>query len=423
MRKSYFAVLLLSGGSLAAQTNGFLSWEQCLEKTKLLNPDLISAQAAVRELQYGVVSASSGFFPQIDASAKVSRTGTENLTGWTETDSSSAGLDLSQSIYSGGENSARRAVAQVALNIGKEQMRTTCSDVENRTRLAFIEVLYAQDLIELTGKITERRANNVRLLQLRFDGGRENAGSLARSKAQLAEAQFEQREARRSLEYARRNLAAAIGQMEPAAGAEGTLSVPDPDPLTDLVRKIRQTPDYRIAEQQVESARKGMEVTRSARFPTIQFTASTGLSGETDLDDGRWGMGISASIPLFTGNRNLSEVLAANENIIQSEMSLLDTANSLAASLQGSWNDYLDAVESEAVQKTLLDAETLRAKISTAKYKQGLLDYEDWDTIESNLISQDKLHLQRKRTSAIRQAAWRNALGLSVWTDPIEESN
>lgn len=60
--------------------------------------------------------------------------------------------------------------------MGQEQYRKTLSDVELRTRLAFVDVLYAQDLITLTEKIEDRRANNVRLIQLRFDGGRENAG-------------------------------------------------------------------------------------------------------------------------------------------------------------------------------------------------------------------------------------------------------
>jgi hypothetical protein len=96
-------------------------------------------------------------------------------------------------------------------------------------------------------------------------------------------------------------------------------------------------------------------------------------------------------------------------------MDLLDQANSLMASLQNQWNSYIDAVENEATQKELLDAEMLRAEISTAKYKQGLLSFEDWDIIESNLINQGKTHLQRRRTSELEQARWKNALGWSVW--------
>jgi outer membrane protein TolC len=120
-------------------------------------------------------------------------------------------------------------------------------------------------------------------------------------------------------------------------------------------------------------------------------------------------------MPLYTGNRLRSESAAAKEQIIQTEMDLIDTANTLLATLQQRWNLYCDAVENEAVQQELFEAEQLRAEISTAKYKQGLLSYEDWDIIESNLINQGKTHLQRRRTSEIEQARWKNALGRSVW--------
>ncbi|QHI68959.1 TolC family protein [Tichowtungia aerotolerans] len=423
MKIIYLTATLAICGQLAAQTNGVLTWDQCLKETKTYSPNMISAKAAVRELQHNVVAATAGFLPQINASAKHTKSGSRaDDSASKEQDSTSAGLSLSQSLYSGGANTARREQALIRLNIGKEQYRATLSDIEQQARLAYIDVLYAQELIDLTRKITDRRANNVRLIQLRFDGGRENAGSLARSKAQLKEAEFEEREAHRSLDYALKNLSAAIGRIEPIAGVAGALSFTSPDPLANLQVLTRQTPNYLIAEKQVESARQGLTVTRSERFPSIKLSASTGLAGEQDLRDESWSMGVSASIPLFTGRRLTSEVLAANEQVIQTEMDLIDTGNSIMASLQGTWNNYTDAVEYAEVQKTLLDAEVLRAEISTAKYKQGLLDYEDWDIIESNLISQNKLHLQRQRAAAVQEANWRNALGQSVWAT-TEESN
>ena len=58
-------------GGVTAQTNDMLTWEQCLDLTKACNPDLVSARAAVRELEYGVASASAGFLPQVSATAGV----------------------------------------------------------------------------------------------------------------------------------------------------------------------------------------------------------------------------------------------------------------------------------------------------------------------------------------------------------------
>jgi outer membrane protein TolC len=417
MKKSILITTLLSVSGVFAQTNTFLTWDDCLVKTKTYNPDLVSARAAVRELEYGLSSASSGFLPDISASARTSIGQNENDGSWTDRQNSSGGLNLSQDLFAGGGNVAKRKRAIAQLSVGNEQYRKTLSDVELRTRQAYIDVLYAQDLVALTEKIAERRGNNVRLIQLRFDGGRENAGSLARSKAQFSESEFEVREARRSLEYALRNLAAAMGMMDPASGAAGDLHAEFPAELADLLGLMKQTPDYTIATTQIEASKQGMKVTRSSRFPQIKLTASTGIGDPTGFEryDADWTVGLNASIPLYTGNRLNSDVAAAKENIIQSEMGLLDTANTLMASLQQRWNAYANAVENEEVQKELFDAEQLRAEISTAKYKQGLLSYEDWDIIESNLINQGKAHLQRQRTSELEQARWKNALGWSIW--------
>jgi outer membrane protein TolC len=403
-------------GAALAQTNELLTWEQCLDLTDANNPDLVAARAAVRESEYSVISANSAFLPTLTASAGISYGQNESDPDWLDSKSSSGSLSLSEDLFSGGGNLAGRRRALAQLRIVNEQYRQVLADVELRSRLAFIDVLYAQDLIDLTEKIAERRANNVRLIQLRFDGGRENAGSLARSKAQLAQAEYEVRAATRALEYARRNLAAAIGLAEPMDGAAGDLQADAPEALSELRPLMEATPDYTIAAIQVEASRQSFKVTRSTRFPQIRFNASAGLgSGDYESYNGRWSMGVSADMPIYTGSRNRSEVAAAGERIIQTEMGLMDTANTLLATLQQQWNSYMDAVEIETTQKQLFDAEMLRAEISTAKYKQGLLSYEDWDIIESDVISQGKSYLQRRRSSEIEQARWKNALGGSVW--------
>ena len=92
---------LLAGLHAAAETNQLLTWEQCLARAENDSPELASARSAVRELEYGVDSASSGFFPQIDASSGYSRGQREDGGGWKQTESMSAGIDLRQNLFSG----------------------------------------------------------------------------------------------------------------------------------------------------------------------------------------------------------------------------------------------------------------------------------------------------------------------------------
>ena len=415
MKKKLVIVTLLLVSAALAQTNEILTWQQCLDSSWMFNPVLAQGRSAIRELEYGVGSSTANFYPQISASAGFTKRGAEVGEDWKEFDSSSASINLSQDLFSGFGNIATRKRALAQLNIGYEEYRQFHADIEFAVRSSFISALYAQELIELTKKIEERRRNNVRLVQLRFDGGRENAGSLARSKAQLTQAEFEVRQAERLLTFFLRDLAAAIGTEEMPAGVSGTMVAKEPGKLTNLKALVEETTDYVVAKIQVEVSEHGVSITRSGRFPQLDLNASVGLAGVRELDTGSWSVGLRASMQLFTGGRLQKQVAAAKENVVQSEMGLLSKANNLMASLQNQWNAYVDAVENEAVQKQLFEAEQLRAEISSAKYKQGLLSYEDWDIIESNLISQGKTHLQRRRTSEQEQARWKNALGLSVW--------
>jgi outer membrane protein len=418
MKNSLIAAVLFTAGLTLASTNDFLSWEQCLERTKAQSPELVSARAAVRELEYGLAAVNAGFLPQVSAGAGYGIGGNEVGGSWrTSEDSTSGNISLNQDLFTGFGNVAKRQRALAQLKVGQEQYRQTLADVEQRARLAYVEVLYTQDLVELTRKIAERRGNNVRLIQLRFDGGRENAGSLARSKAQFSQAEYEVRQAERALTFALRNLAAAMGEMTPSQGAKGDLQADPPQELTELEVLMEQTTAYRIAQTQIESAKQGLRITQSVRFPKVGASAGARTSANDGWDQWQssWSAGLSASVPLFTGGRNRANVAADKENVVKSEMSLLDRANTLMASLQDQWNSYVDAVENEGVQKESLDAEMLRAEISTSKYKQGLLSFEDWDIIESNLINQGKTYLQRRRTSEVEQARWKNALGWSEW--------
>jgi len=415
MKNRLLTIALFLTGISLAQTNEFVTWEQCLENSWAHNPTLASGRSAIRELEYLVGTTTANFLPQLSASGSFTKRGVEIVDDWIETDSSAAGLTLSQDLFTGGGNVAIRRRALAQLDIGYEEYRQFHADVEFAVRSSFVNAMYAQDLIELTQKIEERRRNNVRLVQLRFDGGRENAGSLARSKAQLTQASFEVRQAERLLLYSLRDLAAAMGMDELPEGVSGQMAAVAPGELVNLKELMMQTTDYIVADTQVKVAEHGVVVARSGRFPTIDLNASAGLSGERDLDTGSWSVGVRASMPLFTGGRLQKQVAASKENVIQSEMGLISRAQTLMASLQDQWTRYIDAVENEAVQLELLKAEQLRAEISTTKYKQGLLEYEDLDIIEINLINQGKTHLQRRRTAELEQARWKNELGWSVW--------
>jgi outer membrane protein len=56
----------------------------------------------------------------------------------------------------------------------------------------------------------------------------------------------------------------------------------------------------------------------------------------------------------------------------------------------------------------------LRSELGRAKYKNGLLNFEDWNAIESDLINRQKAKLQSQRDRVVAEAAWEQATGKGV---------
>ena len=70
---------------------------------------------------------------------------------------------------------------------------------------------FGKDLEVQTAETIRRREENLRLVQLRFQGGRENKGSLLLSQAALAQARFDNLQARNAKRLAQAQLARVLG--------------------------------------------------------------------------------------------------------------------------------------------------------------------------------------------------------------------
>jgi outer membrane protein TolC len=242
-------------------------------------------------------------------------------------------------------------------------------------------------------------------------------GSLLLKRAQLTEALVATEEAERSLELARRRLAALMNETDPGSFLlQGDLRAEEPPPARELALNelARRTPSYRSAEADIKAAEQGFLIARSERFPTISASAALSLSGENDIRKEGWEAGLSISLPLFTGGQLSQDILAAGlrreQTRLTAERTMLDLMNTLHAAFN-TWCDRHAAIRVQAAQ---LEAAEMRAAVARAQYEQGLISFQEWDTIENQLITSQRNWLSSLRAADQAQAAWQNALGGSA---------
>jgi outer membrane protein TolC len=407
------ALIFLAGLIYADDT---LTWQDCFGRTVENNIDLAVGRLKLKEAEAALKSQQSVYYPDLSASAGrgVGGRKADGSGGWNNTEDLSGSLDVNYTIFAGFGNRARVTKTEAELYAEKANFDQTRSNVEFGLRKAFSDMLYAQELVKLVEGIATQRADSVRLVQMRFEGGREHKGSLLLKQAQLTEALYNVEEAKRALELARRRLAGIMKQtVYSDFSVAGELRTNGPPSGILLDELARQTPTYHSAEANIKAAEQGFIITRSERFPLVTAKANLIGSGENDIRTKSWRTGIEVSLPIFTGGKLSQDIIISGLKREQSRLDAENTMLDLLNNLQAAINTYRNRYASLSVQKAQLEAASVRATVARAQYQQGLISFQDWDTIENALVTSQKNWLASRLAADQAEAAWQNAMGLS----------
>lgn len=429
-------LLLLQGGSTRAEGSdpAPLSWAGSVSAARANNPELQAATRSLAAAHYSERGAYNGFFPQ----ASLSMGMTHNSSGSSSTALAGAGgvttlvpnsrskgsivhsatITISQNLFSGFTDLAKVEQAGANRRGASASQRATIAKISYDLKSAFANLAYAQKAVTLTKSFIERRQNNYEMVELRFTNGGENKGSVLLSEANLGQAKFDYLQANNALSVSRTQMARVLG-IDRADEVEviGTVPVVTPPPMPDLREVAEQTPDLLQARAQEEAAEAAVVIARGGFFPSLSLSGNTANSGDQFFQPGnsRWSVGLSLTIPFFRGGQDYYGTLSAVETRKSAILSRENVARQSFAKLRQAYAQYQEAVQKYEVDRSFSEASTTRAMISREKYNNGLLTFEDWDIIESDVIARQKAVLQSERDRIIAEAAWEQAQGKGVF--------
>lgn len=404
--------LLVASCAWAAEP---LTWDAAVQEAIRQNPELAAAQESVKGAQARYRGNFSNFLPQVSGSASYNHSGTSRKNA---DESYGASLSASQSLFTGFRDKAQLTQARASWDAASASRDAVSADVGFGLRSAFYGLLYAQEQLSLSQTIAERRKENVRLVELRYQAGREHKGSFLRSRASSSQAAFELAQAGRAVRTAQRELLKLLGRREiESVQVTGRFGTDEPGDPPDLESMALTTPLYRQAAANALSARAGLTVARSRFFPNLSASASTGRSGsDFPLDDDGWSMGLNLSYSFLAGGADYYGSKNARAQDRAAQYQLQDAADQAALNLEDAHAGYQDAVQRTKVQMEFLEAAKVRAEIARSQYTNGLLTFDDWDLIENDLISNQKSALSSQRDAVTAEAAWTRTLGKGIET-------
>lgn len=405
-----FLLLSYSTGATRAEEQP-LSWIEAVVIAQKIHPDIISAEEKVNQAKQDKSLSKSGLFPQITASESSSTSKVEKAKS---TKAHSVSLSARQLLFDGSKTSTNVSAALENIKAAQYNLDVVSSDIRRNLRFAFVELLRAQELLGLTENIAGRRKQNVELVGLRYEAGREHKGSLLTSKAGLAQAEYEVSQAKRQLELSQSLLNKNLGEGKyRPIKVRGDFSLAAKFDEKPIIEKLaEENPFLKQLIARKEAARIGIKSAKAEYFPQVYADASASRSDKQFLPEtDRWSAGLTVSFSVFEGGSRIAQVEKSKSAFKQTEAELLSGKDSVIYTLEQTWTNLKDAQENIVVAKKFLDAAQERSLIAQAQYSNGLITFNDWTIIEDSLVNAQKSYLNAQANALVTEAGWVQAKG------------
>ncbi|MEQ1722411.1 MAG: TolC family protein [Pseudobdellovibrio sp.] len=412
MRISYILCAFFIGSVAAGRT---LTWNEAInlaQQNSLEYQTAFSNYKSVEELE---ISGVSGFLPRITASTSGTQSG---VPIGPVTNSYSAQLSLTQNLFSGLSDISNYYLKKTNTQKALANFNSAKSKLSAELKQAYANLYYIQDFKKLAQDIVKRRNDNSRNVKLQYDNGRENKGSLLLSQSYVESAEYDVLTSQHDHEVATETLRRVLGL---PAEEEIVISLniaKDAIPLEkpNFSLMAERHPDVISAGFDENISLYNVRISRAQFLPSLDFSGSYGYSDTKYFpENDKWSVGLTLSLPLFEGFKSYSSYHSNKAQLSASESSSKNTVLKITTSIKRSYYDYLEAIQKEKIDENFSKAAVLRAEVARNKYKNGFITFEEWDNIETDLISRQKEMLGSERNRIIKQSVWEQAQGIGVF--------
>lgn len=418
--------LILVWASIAWSTAPeILTWDDCVQEAASHNPNILAGQHNIEKNGYLVKASRSDYYPLLTGSSGYNVSNSASTSAFNpaapiNVDTGArqqldVQVQLDQNVFSGFRTVAGVQRTRADLANAQASLLSTKVQTSSDLKIAFARLLFAQEQTNVDEKIVERRTENVRFVTLRFEGGRENKGSVMRNQALLDQAKYDLAQTERARRVAQRDLARVLGRPYndnfDSLGVKGSFGVQFPATPPTFSDLTPEHPDYQVANAQVQGAKADVRLAKSDLYPALAASASTEQRVLSGNSKNLWSAGINLNYPFALGGADIYEVKSARAEEYRLAENQTNTANQLTFQMKQAYNDFKDAVENIRVQEDFLKASEVRAEIGRAQYANGLISYQDWDLVENDLINNQRTILESRRDALIAEANWERAMG------------
>jgi outer membrane protein TolC len=396
------------------------TWGECVDIARKNHPLLMSARERSKQAQAEIGISRSPMLPEISANAGVNRSKQDTgVTGPGDgaTDSFSYGITASQLIFDGLKSYNDMQAARKSAEAAAFDYSITSSVVRLDLRLAYVQLYGAQEYEKLAAEIARMRKDNLELVRMRYEAGREHRGSLLTAGANMSQAKLDIAKARRDTELYRCELARQMGLRVHGPGSVETVVFPAGRYVNepDIAGLAASHPSLLKAASSRAASEYALKSARDSYAPTVSLDMSARkYDTKWPPDRNNWSVGVGATLPLMQGGRRISEVDRAEALYRERGASERDARDTVEMDLRRKWTSLKNSIEAIQVQAEFMKAAEERSKIAGAQYSIGMLQFDNWIIIENDLVRVKKSYLDAVVEALTAEADWLQARGVTI---------
>lgn len=387
------------------------------------NPTLRAARAEFLALSEQLDQAKSGFLPIVSADGDVTLTNTKTVgNSFINSDgnnvSKSGSLNLNQPLYRGGSTQADVGQAQNVIAAQKFSLSAVEQQTLYEAVVAYMDLFRDKAILDLRLNNEQVVAKELDQAQLRFKVGELTRTDVSQSEARLADAKAGVINAKATVKSDMAVFRQIVGNPPLPDMGYPVISFDMPQNLSAAL-SLAETNNRDILQSSFVKQAADFQVksVKGELFPQISAIGRVDKAyDQSDFieEQRQAAIGVSASIPLYTGGATRSRLRQARKTVMQRAEQINVTKDRVKQEVITNWENWEAAKAATAARQSQVEAATIA--LEGVKYETEFGERTTLDSLNANqeLLSAQVEYITSRRDEIVMQFALARSLGLLV---------
>jgi outer membrane protein TolC len=285
--------------------------------------------------------------------------------------------DLSMLLTDFGRTSASVNRSDALLSATREAGVTVREDVAFAAKVGYFNVLRAVRNLDVKRETLRQRESLLKQAEAYFEAGIRAKIDVARAEANLYDARAQVSQAANDVRVARITLLNRMGVEGPADFllSDSLAAETIPGTLPDWIAEAdRNRPELKSLRERERAAALGVRFARGGHLPRLAGTAGYGVAGDDPPLDQVYNVGVTLSVPLFSGFLVREQVKEAEASLSSARHQLTDVRRLVILQVEQAAYGVSEASERIEARKKEREASDENLRLATARYEVGAGD-------------------------------------------------